>query len=72
MKIINVKTILNREGVPVVMNRNGEIAIEDETGREREKYHIIYGARLKIVDGQHVKSGHTPCRVGSLHNPHSF
>ncbi len=59
VKIINVKTILNREGVPVVMNRNGEIAIEDETGREREKYHIIYGARLKIVDGQHVKSGHT-------------
>jgi DNA-directed RNA polymerase subunit beta' len=59
VKIINVKTILNREGVPVVMNRNGEIAIEDETGREREKYHIIYGARLKIVDGQQVKSGHT-------------
>ncbi len=59
VKIINVKTILNREGVPVVMNRNGEIAIEDETGREREKYHIIYGARLKIVDGQNVKSGHT-------------
>jgi DNA-directed RNA polymerase subunit beta' len=59
VKIINVKTIQNREGVPVVVNRNGEIAIEDETGREREKYHIIYGARLKIENGQHVKSGHT-------------
>ncbi len=58
VKLLNVKTILNREGVPVVMNRNGEIAIEDETGREREKYHVIYGAKLKIQEGQRVKSGH--------------
>ena len=58
VKLLNVKTILNREGVPVVMNRNGEIAIEDDTGREREKYHVIYGAKLKIQEGQRVKSGH--------------
>jgi len=58
VKLLNVKTIQNREGIPVVMNRNGEIAIEDETGREREKYHVIYGARLKIEEGQRVKSGH--------------
>jgi len=58
VKLLNVKTILNRDGIPVVMNRNGEIAIEDETGREREKYHVIYGARLKIEQGQRVKSGH--------------
>ena len=58
VKLLNVKTILNREGVPVVMNRNGEVAIEDETGREREKYHVIYGAKLKIEEGQKVKSGH--------------
>lgn len=36
VKLLNVKTIQNREGIPVVMNRNGEIAIEDETGRERK------------------------------------
>ncbi len=68
VKLLNVKTILNREGVPVVMNRNGEIAIEDETGREREKYHVIYGAKLKIQEGQRVKSGHVLAGVGSLHN----
>ncbi len=57
VKLLGVKTILNREGVPVVMNRNGEIAIEDESGKEREKYQIIYGARLKAKDGDQVESG---------------
>ena len=57
VKLLGVKTILNREGVPVVMNRNGEIAIEDESGKEREKYQIIYGARLKAKDGDRVESG---------------
>jgi len=39
------------------MNRNAQIAILDENGREREKYSIIYGAKLKVEDGQRVKSG---------------
>ena len=30
------------------MNRNGELAIVDETGREREKYSIVYGAKIKV------------------------
>jgi DNA-directed RNA polymerase subunit beta' len=46
VKLLNVKVVNNREGVPVVMNRNGEIAIVDEAGRERERYAVIYGARL--------------------------
>ncbi|MCX5812867.1 MAG: DNA-directed RNA polymerase subunit beta' [Proteobacteria bacterium] len=46
VKLLNVKLVNNREGVPVVMNRNGEISIVDEAGRERERYAVIYGARL--------------------------
>ncbi len=57
IKFINVRAILNREDVPVVMNRNGEIAIMDEAGRERERYSIIYGAKLRVSDGQNVKEG---------------
>ncbi len=41
------------------MNRNGELAIVDvpEPGRERERerYPIVYGAKLKKHDGQKVK-----------------
>ena len=57
LKFINVRAILNREGVPVVMNRNGEIAILDDANRERERYSIIYGAKLKANDGQSVREG---------------
>lgn len=57
VKFINLKTVKNREGNLVVMNRNGEIAILDETGRERRRYSVIYGATLKVKDGQKVKEG---------------
>jgi DNA-directed RNA polymerase subunit beta' len=39
------------------MNRNGEIAIMDDAGRERERYSTIYGAKLRIKDGQAVEEG---------------
>ena len=39
------------------MNRNGEIAIVDESGRERRRYSVIYGAKLRVKDGQKVKEG---------------
>jgi DNA-directed RNA polymerase subunit beta' len=39
------------------MNRNGELAVIDETGREREKYSVVYGAKIKVSHGQHIKSG---------------
>ncbi len=57
VKFTNLSTVRNKEGDLVVMNRNGELAIIDETGREREVYPIIYGAKVKVEDGQAVKSG---------------
>jgi DNA-directed RNA polymerase subunit beta' len=57
LKLINVKAVVNRDNVTVVMNRNGEVAILDEAGRERERYPVIYGARLKANDGDFVREG---------------
>jgi DNA-directed RNA polymerase subunit beta' len=57
VKFINLNTVRNKDGDLVVMNRNGELAIVDESGREREIYPIIYGAKIKVEDGQAVKSG---------------
>jgi DNA-directed RNA polymerase subunit beta' len=57
VKFINLKTVRNREGNLIVMNRNGEIAILDENKRERRRYSVIYGAKLKVKDGQKVKEG---------------
>ena len=39
------------------MNRSGSMAIVDERGREKERYQVVYGARLRVKDGEHVKLG---------------
>ena len=52
----NLKTVKNAEGNPVVMNRNGEIAIMGKGGREIERYPIIYGAVLKVKDKLSIKA----------------
>lgn len=55
IKFINLHTVANRFGELVAMNRNGELAIVGETGRERERYRIIYGAKLKVKDGDFIE-----------------
>ncbi len=55
----NLKTVKRKDGSLIVMNRNGEVAIADENGRERERYTVIYGAKLNVRDGQKVEAGTT-------------
>jgi DNA-directed RNA polymerase beta' subunit len=57
IKFININTVQNREGVFVVMNRNGSIAVVDAKGREKEKYSVVYGAKLRVTEGQKVDAG---------------
>src|SRR5437867_2159115 len=63
VKFHNLRTVVNRDGDLVVMNRNGEIAIVDypegEKGRERERerYPVVYGAKFKKKDGTKIKAG---------------
>ncbi|MBI5572804.1 MAG: DNA-directed RNA polymerase subunit beta' [Desulfomonile tiedjei] len=54
VKFVDIKTVVNREGDLVVMNRNGSIAITDQKGRERERNKVIYGAKLRVGDGDPV------------------
>src|SRR5437773_1197837 len=46
-------------GQMIVMNRNGSLIVQDDKGRDRERYPIVYGARLKVKDGQKVDVGQT-------------
>ena len=41
----------------IVMNRNGYIIIQDEKGRDRERYPVVYGARIKVKNNQKVSPG---------------
>jgi len=62
IKFINLAAVEGKDGDLIVMSkRNGEIAIVDypepNRERERERYPVVYGAKLKKRDGQKVKSG---------------
>jgi DNA-directed RNA polymerase subunit beta' len=59
VRFININSVNNMEGHHIVMNRNGEVAIVDDTGRERERYGIVYGAKIKVNPDQPVKPGET-------------
>ncbi len=45
------------DGTTSVMNRHGEIVIVDDTGREREHHRLVYGAVLRVIEGQKVRVG---------------
>src|SRR5687767_14347026 len=45
------------KGEMVVMNRTGSLVVQDNKGRDRERYPIVYGARLKVKDSQAVEPG---------------
>ncbi len=53
----NRMAVKNKHGEWVVMNRNAKIAVYDDTGREREKYPVVYGAKIKVKDGGRVTVG---------------
>src|SRR5499433_1900951 len=57
-RFINLQTVKSKTGDLVVMNRAGSIAVVDEKGREKERYVVVYGAKLKVQDGQQVNLGH--------------
>jgi DNA-directed RNA polymerase subunit beta' len=57
VKFEDLKTVRNREGDLVAMNRNGHIVLINERGREAGRYQIVYGATLKVTDGQKVEEG---------------
>ena len=59
VKFIDMKVVEGRGKMIVAMNRSGLIAIVDEKGREKERHHVIYGARVKVEEGQPVTLGQT-------------
>jgi DNA-directed RNA polymerase subunit beta' len=57
VRFINLVTVRSKQGGLVAMNRSGAIAVLDDRGREKERYQIVYGARLKVEEGQQVELG---------------
>jgi DNA-directed RNA polymerase subunit beta' len=59
VKFIELKVVEGRGKILISMNRSGLIAVVDEKGREKERHHVVYGARLRVEDGQPVTIGQT-------------
>ena len=57
VRFINLNYVESKDGTLVAMNRSGSVAIQDERGREKERYQVVYGARLRVKDGEQVKLG---------------
>ena len=57
VKFEDLITVKNSVGKLVVMNRNGEVIIQDDTGRERDRFRLVYGAVLEVAEGDKVKAG---------------
>ena len=55
-KFLGINTVRNKDGNLVAMNRSGILAIVDEKGRERERYPVVYGAKMNVEDGAPVTS----------------
>jgi len=56
VKFNNLKSVLDKEGSLIVVNRNANIAILDHRGREVEHYQVPYGAKILLKDGEEVKA----------------
>ncbi len=57
VKYINLRVITSKKGDLINMNRNGQLAICDDTGRERERYPVVYGAYLRARENSKVSEG---------------
>ncbi len=52
-----MRYVTNSKGDLVVISRSGEITIQDEHGRERERHKVPYGAALTVKADQTIKAG---------------
>lgn len=57
VKYINLRVVRRSDGTLVALNRQGEIAVEGPDGRILEKYPVVYGAKIKVEEGEMVKPG---------------
>ena len=56
-KFQDIQVVKKKDGSLIVMNRTGFMIVQDTKGRDRERYAVVYGAHLRVQDGQQVEPG---------------
>ncbi len=62
-----MRYVTNSRQELIAIARNGEVMISDDSGRERERHKVPYGATLLVRDGTRVKAG----QVLATWDPHT-
>ncbi len=57
VKFLNVATVESKKGALVVINRSGKLVLQDDKGRELERYALTYGSQLLVHEGDEVEPG---------------
>ncbi len=57
VKFLNVATVESKKGALVVINRSGKLLLQDDKGRELERYALTYGSHLLVHEGDEVEPG---------------
>ena len=58
VKLINTKVVQRSATESVTISRSGELIVfAPDTGRERERYKLPYGATVKVKEGEEIKGG---------------
>jgi DNA-directed RNA polymerase subunit beta' len=55
----DVRSVQRVEGNWIVLNKNGQVAIYNEEGRELERYNVVIGAEILVPDGGAVRKNDT-------------
>ncbi len=69
VKFNNLNIIKNRDNEYVVMNKNGEIIILDDLGRELEKIQLTYGSKIKVEPNSKINKNTLLADWDSYINP---
>ncbi|OGI42271.1 MAG: DNA-directed RNA polymerase subunit beta' [Candidatus Muproteobacteria bacterium RBG_16_65_31] len=57
IRLKNVKSVKHASGNFVALSRSSELIVQDDQGRNRERYKLPFGAVLSVQDGSKVKAG---------------
>ena len=69
LKLVNIQSVVNKQGKLTVLNRNGSALVIDESGRERENFKLVYGTVLNFKDGDKVSKGNAIAEWDPYSNP---
>ncbi|MCB6183742.1 DNA-directed RNA polymerase subunit beta' [Leeia sp. TBRC 13508] len=67
VRFANMRYVTSAKGELVAISRSGEVVITEDSGRERERHKVPYGATLQVIDGAVVKAG----QVLATWDPHT-